>query len=244
MTTLFENHGAVELIRFSRPEKKNALTGEMYNLAHQALVTGQARGIKAFVFAGVEGAFTAGNDLLDFLNYQGTEKTPAFNFIRQLALNDIPLVAAVDGLAIGVGTTMLFHCDLVYASARSIFKMPFVDLGLVPEAASSLLAPRLMGLQKASQYIMLGESFNGLEAEKIGMVNAVCEPAQVESKALEMAQKFAAKPQNALQVARKLLRGSKEEITQRMDEESVHFAHALNSHEAKAAFMAFMSKAK
>lgn len=244
MTTLIEKHGAVELIRFSRPEKKNALTGEMYDIATNALKTGAARGVKAFVIAGVEGAFSAGNDLMDFLNYKGTDKTPAFHFIRQLAVNEIPLVAAVDGLAIGVGTTLLFHCDLVYASARSTFKMPFIDLALVPEAASSLLAPRLMGLHKASQYILLAESFNGIEAEKMGLVNAVCEPQEVESKAIAMAQKFAGKPQEALKVARKLLRGSQDEIMARIEEESLAFGQALNSAEAKAIFMAFMSKTK
>jgi enoyl-CoA hydratase/carnithine racemase len=231
MSIQIEKHGTVELIRFNRPEKKNALTGEMYNAANEALKTGAARGIRAFVFAGVSGAFSAGNDLMDFLKYTGTGETPAFHFIRQLALNEIPLVAAVDGLAVGVGTTMLFHCDQVYASNKAMFKMPFVDLGLVPEAASSLLVPRHFGYQKAVQYMMLADSFDAVEAQKLGLVTDIITSEALETKALDTAMRFAAKPQEALRA-------------NAMDEESKLFSKALNSEEAKAIFMAFFAGKK
>jgi enoyl-CoA hydratase/carnithine racemase len=244
MAVSIETHGHVEILRMNRAEKKNALTGEMYNIMTAQLKSAASRGVRAIVFAGVEGAFTAGNDLKDFLNYAGEGATPAFHFIRQLAVNEVPLVAAVNGLAVGVGTTMLFHCDLVYASEKAMFKMPFVDLGLVPEAASSLIAPRAMGLQKASEYVMLGESFDATDAYHIGLVNRVVASQDVENKALEMAQKIASKPQNALSNARKLLRGEPNEILNRMNLESEMFGKALASPEAKAAFTAFLGKSK
>ena len=244
MSIKIERHGDVELIRFNRPEKKNALTGDMYNEAKEALITGDSRGVRAFVFAGSPGAFSAGNDLMDFLKYSGTGETPAFHFIRQLAINETPLIAAVDGLAVGIGTTMLFHCDLVYASPKALFKMPFVDLGLVPEAASSLLAPRLMGYQKAVQYMMLAENFDGEEGKRLNLVTDVIASDLLEVKALEMASRFASKPQQALRATRKLLRGQTDEILAAMNEESLHFSKALNSDEAKAIFMAFFAKAK
>jgi enoyl-CoA hydratase/carnithine racemase len=244
MSILFEKHGDVELIRFNRPEKKNALTGEMYNAANEALKTADARGVRAFVFAGSPGAFTAGNDLMDFLKYTGAGETPAFHFIRQLAINDVPLIAAVDGLAVGVGTTMLFHCDQVFASPRATFKMPFVDLGVVPEAASSLLAPQLWGYQKSVQYMLLSEGFDASEAKRLNLVTDIIESEALEAKALSIAAKFASKPQQALRTSRRLLRGSPETILNAMSEESKEFSKALNSDEAKAIFMAFFAGKK
>jgi enoyl-CoA hydratase/carnithine racemase len=238
-----QDNGVV-LVRMNRLDKKNALTGDMYDAMRGVIENAGHDGTRAVVFAGGPGVFTAGNDIADFVARSGggAEPSPAFRFIKALATVEVPMVAAIDGLAIGIGTTMVLHMDLAYASPRAQFRMPFVDLGLVPEAASSLILPQLAGLKKASEYLMLAEGFGATEALAIGMINAEVAAEAVEAKALEAAAKLAAKPREALAATRRLIRQGAEALRERMDEEGRLFARQLMSDEAKQAFAAFMTR--
>ena len=233
-------------ITMNRPTKKNALTGPMYDAMTAAMEKADASDeIRAIVIEGSGGSFTAGNDLADFLaTATRGEENRAGYFIRKIATLDTPVVAAVDGVAVGVGTTMLFHCDLVYATASAKFRMPFLDLGLVPEAASSILAPARFGMAKASEYILLADAFGPNEARDLGLINAIVEPEALAETAMAAARRLAAKPPAALRAARRLMRGDRKDIEAAMDRETAAFAAALRSPEAKAAFMAFLNKAK
>jgi enoyl-CoA hydratase/carnithine racemase len=233
--------GAVQRIVFNRPDKKNALDHEMYHAVIAALDEAEAdASVRAVVFSSAGGAFTAGNDLHDFrAALQPGEDFPALRFVRALAAFSKPLIAAVEGEAVGVGTTMLFHCDLVYAAPSARFKMPFVDLGLVPEAGSSLLAPRLFGQAKAAQYLLLCESFDAQEALRLNLVNAVT-PDPLAA-ALDAARRIAQKPAAAVLATRRLLRGDPEETRRRIDEEGRLFAQALATPELRARLEAFFA---
>lgn len=230
-------------IRMNRPDKKNALNREMYRAMLAALRAASADPeIRAVVFAGVPGAFSAGNDIKDFLAIAEGGSLPAetSDFLRCIAGFDKPMIAAVDGLAIGIGTTLLMHCDLVYASPRSTFRTPFLDLGVTPEAASSLIAPRMMGDQRAFALLVLGESFDADAARQAGLVyKLVDDPEEAASSA---ASQLAKKPPEALRIARDLLRGRREDVLARMDEELEIFADRLRSGEARAAFAAFLNR--
>lgn len=236
----------VMVIRFNRPEKKNAITSAMYNRMTAALE--EANGdetVRAVAFLGTEGCFSAGNDMGDFLTYalSGSKEAPAAAvFIKALALAEKPLVSGVDGLAIGIGTTLNLHCDMTVASGRSLFRTPFVDLALVPEAASSLLAPRIMGNQRAFAMLVAGEGFSAQAALDAGLVWKIVEPETVEAETLSLAASLAARPPQALRIARDLVRGSRDEVLARIDEELVHFSAQLKSAEARAAFEAFMRR--
>jgi enoyl-CoA hydratase/carnithine racemase len=238
--------GQVLCVTLARTEKKNALTGAMY----QALVEAFAQAsrdetIGALLLRGKDGIFTAGNDIADFLAIAGSAETsPGTIFIRTLAGFEKPLVAAVEGPAIGIGTTLCFHCDLVYAAPGARFQMPFVNLGLVPEAGSSLLAPQRFGYAKAAEFILLAESFEASVACDLGLVNAIVEPAELYAHALAKAQVLAAKPRDALLATRRLLRGDPAILKARMDEELRLFGEAVRSPQARAAFTAFMERAK
>ena len=170
-----ERDGAVLTLTFARPEKKTALTSAMYEALIDALhEADRHEGIGAVLFVGSGGTFTAGNDIGDFLaGARAANGAPAFRFIKALANCQTPMVAAVEGVAVGVGTTMLLHCDLIYAAPTARFRMPFVDLGLVPEAASSLIVPRRFGTAKATELLLLGEPMDAEEAHRIGLVNTV-----------------------------------------------------------------------
>ncbi|AZG77546.1 enoyl-CoA hydratase-related protein [Methylocystis rosea] len=234
--------GVLRLL-LNRPEKKNALNRDMYRALIAAL-DGAARDetVRAVVFAGAGGNFTAGNDLADFRDFApGAETFPALAFVRAAAAFEKPLVAAVTGDAVGVGTTLLFHCDLVYASPEARFKMPFIDLALPPEGGASLLVPQRFGMAKASQYLLLGESFDGAEAFRLGLVNAVASPEVVLDLAMEAARRLAAKPREALLAARRLMRGEPNDIRSRIDAEAALFAKALTSPEARERFAAFFA---
>ncbi len=239
--------GAVVVAAFARPEKKNAITGAMYDALIAAFEEAEGdAGVGALVLAGRGGVFTAGNDIADFLavaagGARDPRAFPAFRFVEKLAAFEKPLVAAVDGLAVGVGTTLCFHCDLVYASPGARFRMPFVDLGLVPEAGSSLLVPQRFGRTKATELLMLGEPFDGQAACDLGLVNAVVPAEGLLAHAVARAAALAAKPRSALMTTRRLMRGDLEPLKARMAEESAAFAAALASPEARAAFMAFMA---
>lgn len=235
----------VQTLRLDRPEKKNALTSDMYAALADALEQGNSdTNVRCHLLCGHPGSFTAGNDIADFLSRASNgnlKGAPVLRFLKALVLNEKPLVAAVDGLAIGVGTTLLMHCDMVFASGASIFKMPFIDLGLVPEAGSSLLAPRMMGHAKAFELLCLGEAFGAESAEKAGIVNHVVDD-DVEGVALDHARKIASKPPEAMAIARRLLKGDRDALLARVEEESALFAERLKSPEAIAAFQAFMAK--
>jgi enoyl-CoA hydratase/carnithine racemase len=235
----------VQVIRFNRPAKKNAITRVMYARMTEALKTANDDpSIRVSAFLGTEGCFSAGNDMADFLAFAmgGSLGAEVLDFLQALATARKPLVSGVDGLAIGIGTTIHMHCDLTIASDRSVFKTPFVDLALVPEAASTLIAPRIMGHQRAFALLAAGEAFSAEEAREAGLIWRVTTPAEVEAETLALAAKLAAKPPEALKIARDLMRGSQEEILGRIAREAGHFATQLKSVEARTAFEAFMRR--
>jgi len=238
-------HPAVQIIRFNRPEKKNAFTRDMYRTMTDALNAANSdAGIRATVFLGTEGCFSAGNDIGDFLAAAmgGGMGQELIDFLYALVNAEKPLVSGVDGLAIGIGTTLNLHCDLTVASDRSQFRTPFVDLALVPEAGSSLIVPRIMGHQRAFAMLVAGEAFTAEDAKEAGLIWKVTTPEEVESQTIATAAKLAAKPPEALKIARDLVRGPREEIIARIDEEARHFAARMRSDEARAAFEAFMRR--
>ena len=236
--------GAVLSAAFARPQKKNAITGAMYEKLIEAFEEAEHDPeVGALVLSGKGGVFTAGNDLNDFLAVamHETGEFPAWRFVQKLAEFEKPLVAAVDGLAIGVGTTLCFHCDLVYATPQARFQTPFVNLGLVPEAGSSLLAPLRFGRAKAAELLMLAEPFGAEEALRLGLVNALLPQDRLLPHAMEKAAALAAKPRAALLATRRLMRGDGEAVKARMAAETHAFSAALKSPEAHAAFQAFLS---
>jgi enoyl-CoA hydratase/carnithine racemase len=242
---LVETRDGVRTVRFNRPEKKNALTGPMYAAAAAAI--GSAAddpAVGAVLILGAPGAFSAGNDVTEFVAAatSGALGEPILAFLRAIAAPPVPLVAAVDGLAVGVGTTMLFHCDLVLASERATFRTPFTDLGLVPEAGSTLLGPRIMGPQLAFELLAGGGAFDAERARQAGFVNRVVPSATIEAEAFAAAHALAAKPRQAMALTRRLLRGDPADVLARIDAEAGHFAERLRSREAQAAFQAFMAR--
>ena len=240
-----ETAPSVQIIRFNRPEKKNAITRAMYQAMTDALkAADDTPDIRVTAFLGTEGCFSAGNDMADFLAFAmgGSMGREVIDFLIALASAKKPVVSGVDGLAIGIGTTIHLHCDLTVASDRSLFKTPFVDLALVPEAASSLIAPRLMGHQRAFALLALGEGFSAADAKEAGLIWRVTAPEAVEAETLALATKLAAKPPEALRIARDLMRGPPDAILGRIAEEAEHFAARLKSAEARAAFEAFMKR--
>lgn len=243
-----ERRGALLVIRFDRPEKKNALTAAVYDAVAGALRAADGDdGIGVCLFLGHPGVFTAGNDIGEFRDMARRGRglgDSVLGLLRAVASADRPLVAGVDGLAIGLGTTLLFHCDHVVASDRSLFRTPFVDLALVPEAASSLLAPRLKGHARAFELLVMGRALDAARAREAGLVNAVCAPEAVEAAAFAAATDLAAKPRQAMLAARRLLKGDPAAILARIDAEAEVFADRLVSPEAGAAFDAFLSRSK
>ena len=238
---LSESDGWLE-IALCRPAKKNALTAAMYHAMTGALLTATARDdIACVLFTGDGDAFCAGNDLSDFV--QGPDgAAPAMAFIEALAAFDKPLVAAVQGMAVGIGTTMLLHCDLIYAAPDARFAMPFVKLGLVPEAGSSLLAPALLGRAKAAAMLLLGETIGAEEAERAGLVSALVPAENLHEHARAKAAALVGLPRAALLATRRLLRPHASALEGRIAEEAALFAEALQSPEAQAAFAAFAAR--
>ena len=235
----------VQTLRLNRPDKKNAITRPMYAALASGLKA-PGEGVRATVLLGSPGAFSAGNDMADFLAYatSGALGTEVLDFLHALARCEHPIVSAVDGLAIGVGATVHLHCDATFATPRSRFAMPFVDLALVPEAASSLLLPRAVGPQRAFAMLGAGHSMSAEEARAAGLILGVAPEDRVEEAALAFARDLAAKPPEALRFARRLSRPDPEEVVRRIDEEAEHFARQLRSAEARAAFEAFMARKK
>ncbi len=233
-------------IRMSRPERRNAITVAMYAALADAIESAaDDEAVRLITLEGAGEDFTAGNDLGDFLAEMpppGTGDIPVWRLLRALARNKVPLLAAVHGNAVGIGTTMLFHCDLVIAEEDSRFVMPFVDLGLVPEAASSLILPRLAGRRRAARYLLLGEPFGTEEAAEFGLVSHVVRKDELDSALESMVHALLAKPAEALKLTQRLLRrGPTEEILERMDLENSHFAERLTSDEVRQAITAFFA---
>ncbi len=250
MTDLVQitDDGPIRIVRMNRPDKKNALTAAMYDVMAAALAgTKTDPDIRCVMFAGAPGAFCAGNDLDEFrqaaADGEGLGES-VLRFLHALAWCERPLVAAVDGFAVGVGTTMLLHCDYVVASRMARFTTPFVGLGLVPEAASTLLAPRLMGPRRAFAMLVMGEPFDSEQALSVGLINAVADSTAVETQALAAARTIAALPPEAVLASRRMIRGEPKELAARIDMEADFFRERLQSPEAQAAFAAFFARKK
>jgi len=241
----------VATIEIARPEKKNALTVAMYQAMHDALVAAKAdNAVRAVLITGQPGIFTSGNDIEDFMLRapgQGSDAldTPVFRFMRALLDCDKPVVAAVTGAAIGIGTTMLLHCDFVYVSDEARLAMPFVALGLVPEFASSLVVPQLMGHRLAAEKLLLGDPFTPEQAVECGIANAVIPGTEVVNHARRVAERFNSLPPGAVRQAKALMRAPQnEEILKVIRTEGAIFATRLRSPEAMEAFQAFFQKRK
>jgi enoyl-CoA hydratase/carnithine racemase len=236
----------VQVMRLLRADKKNALTGPMYDAMSAALDASETNDdIAAHVFIGSGGVFTAGNDINDFMRRASDgsqDVAPSQMFIQRLPKVSKPMIAAVDGLAIGIGTTMLLHCDLVYASEQARLHVPFVSLGLVPEAASSLLLPRRVGHALAAEMILLGVPLAAARAREVGLVNAIVPAAELRGHALARATDLARQPPQALRLSRALLRGDRSDVDARIAEEATHFAACLAHPEAREALTAFVQR--
>ncbi len=243
----------VATIEIARPEKKNALTVAMYLAMTEALKAAKEDGaVRAVLFTGQPGIFTSGNDIEDFMQRgtgqgQGSEamESPVFQFMRALIECDKPVVAAVTGAAIGIGTTMLLHCDFVYVSDEARLAMPFVGLGLVPEFASSLVVPQLMGHRRAAEKLLLGDPFTPEQAVECGIASAVLPAGEVINHARRIAERFNALPPGAVRESKQLMRGPQhDELLKTIRAEGEIFARRLRSPEAMEAFQAFFQKRK
>lgn len=237
--------GTLRILRLNRPEKKNAMTDAMYDTLSDALDdAGVNDAIRCVVITGGPAAFTAGADLQEFLRAaQGDGmRHHAVRFLHRLAHVGRPLVAAVEGVAVGIGTTLLPHCDYAVAAANARFSTPFVHLGLVPEAASSLLMPRLMGPRRAFELLVMGRPLTADDAKAIGLVNEVVPAGEAEAAALKAARQIAALPAEAVALSRRLIRGPTADVVRRIDEEAELFRQRLKSDDAKAAFEAFLTR--
>ena len=240
-----DTEGRVRTIVINRPEKKNALTLAMYEgLTNELQRAAEDPTIRVVVVTGVDGVFTSGNDLADFQEAGGLgEDAPVFRFIQALPRFTKPLIAAVNGLAVGIGTTMLPHCDLVYASSKAVFLTPFSRLGVTPEAGSSLLLPLIAGLQRATAMLMLGETFDAERAREAGLVNEIVAPEELSRRVAERAEALAALPPAAVRQTKELLRGELlDRLEAVMELEGQIFRKRLTSPEAKEAFAAFFEK--
>ena len=244
---LIDCSDAVLTITLNRVEKKNSITVAMYAAMADALTAAATDdAIRVVVLQGHETIFSAGNDIGDFMNPSlDTAERPAFRFLRAISTFPKPLVAAVCGPAVGIGTTMLFHCDLVYAGDNAAFSMPFVNLGLCPEAASSYLAPQLMGYGRAAEALLLGEPFLAETALEMGFISRIVPPGEAAALAQRQARKLAAKPQGSVVETKRLMKkGQAAIVAERMAEEGVSFGRLLGEPAAQQAFGAFMHKHK
>jgi len=237
----------VMTITFNRPDKKNSITAAMY--AAMAAAQAQAREqdtVRVVVFQGNETVFSAGNDIADFLDQPPSGlDAPVFRFLFGMADFPKPIVAAVCGPAVGIGTTMLMHCDLVYAGDNAAFALPFVNLGLCPEAASSVLVPQMLGYHRAAEALLLGEPFMAEAALEVGLVNRIVPPMEARNLAQAQARKLAAKPIPSLIETKRLMKqGQAKLVRQQIAEEAASFGRMLGEPAAREAFTAFMEKRK
>jgi enoyl-CoA hydratase/carnithine racemase len=244
---LIDTAAGVTTLTINRVDKKNSFTGAMYSAMADALEQAEKdNAVRVVVIQGHVTVFSAGNDIADFLNAPSLAPgTPAFRFLHGISTFPKPLLAAVCGPAVGVGTTMLLHCDLVYAGDNAAFSMPFVNLGLCPEAASSYLAPQLMGYGRAAEALLLGEPFMAEAALEMGLVSRIVPPSEVAALTQRQAQKLAAKPFGAvLETKRLLKKGQASIVAERLSEEISSFGRMLGEPAAREAFAAFMEKRK
>lgn len=235
----------VATIEIARPEKKNALTRAMYQAMADALVAANGdKSVRAVLIQGQPGIFTSGNDIEDFMGSPPRdEEAPVFQFMRALVACEKPVIAAVNGAAIGIGTTMLLHCDFVYVADDARLAMPFVGLGLVPEFASSLVVPRLMGHVKAAEKLLLGDPFTGADAVECGIANAVLPAGEVVNQARRVAERFNNLAPSAVRESKRLMRShSSAQILETIKVEAEIFGARLRSPEAMEAFQAFFQK--
>ena len=244
---LTHQDAGVLTLTFNRVERKNSINVAMYDALATALekAAGDAA-TRVVVIQGPATLFSAGTDIVDFpKNKPAGMDSPVFRFLRGIATFPKPLVAAVCGPAVGVGTTLLFHCDLVYAGDNAAFSMPFVNLGLVPEAASSLLVPQMFGYHRAAEALLLGEPFMAEAALEVGLVNRVVPPSEANALAQAQARKLAAKPLSSLIATKQLMKGGQQKaVLERMGEEGAQFGRMLGEPAAREAMTAFMEKRK
>ena len=241
-----ERDGAHLRLILNRPERRNAITVAMYAALADAVTAAQEDDeLRVITLEGEGVDFTGGNDLADFMQEMPTDgqtDIPVWRLLRALATNQVPLVAAVHGNAVGIGTTMLFHCDLVVAEEGTRFKMPFTELGLVPEAASSLILPRMAGRQLAAKYLLLGEAFGVDEAESFGLVTHRAGSGNLAERLNDVVTALLSRPPQALRLTQRLLRGgAHDEVLERMALENGHFAERLTSAEVRDAITAFFA---
>ena len=245
-TILQEKHDRILILRINRPDQKNALIKAMYtDLADGIADAHNDPEIRVILIAGNNECFTAGNDLSEFENGMPEDfrSTPVGRFLFALAEANKPIVAAVNGPAVGIGTTLLLHCDLAWAGSNTTFRMPFVNLGLCAEGGSSLLLPRWLGRVRAGELLLLGRPFDAEKAAHYGLINGVCAPESTEETALEACQELAALPPAAIRATKELINeGNAGSLEQAMDREGECFASRLESAEAKEAFSAFREK--
>lgn len=237
----------VMTLTFNRVDKKNSITAAMYAaLADAVEAARDDAAVRCVVFQGHETIFSAGNDIGDFLNNPPAgEDAPVFRFLRAIATFPKPLLAGVCGPAVGIGTTLLLHCDLVYAGDNAAFSMPFVNLGLCPEAASSLLVPQMMGYHRAAEALLLGEPFMAEAALEVGLVNRVLAPSEVTHYTQSVARKLVAKPLSSLVETKRLMKkGNAAQVMAVMAEEGASFGRMLREPAAREAFSAFMERRK
>ena len=242
-----EQDGAILKVQMNRANKKNALTVAMYEALVAALKQlDDEDGLRVMLITGTADCFTSGNDVMDFMmNPPSSEDSPVAQFLRGIATARKPIVAAVNGLAIGIGTTMLLHCDLAYAAKSATFQMPFVNLGLCPEAASSYLLPQIMGHQRAAELLLLGQKFNADKAYEMGILNAITEDDALAATALEAAQALAAQPPASVRLSKELMKRPYAAMTEQvMKDEGAEFMQRLTSPEAAEAFTAFAERRK
>lgn len=242
---LVHTEAGITTITLSRPAKKNSITAAMYATLADALAAAEGdAAVRVVVLQGSATVFSAGNDIGDFLDQPASgPDAPAFRFLRTIAAFPKPLVAAVCGPAVGIGTTLLFHCDLVYAGDNAAFSLPFVNLGLCPEAASSLLVPQMFGYHRAAEALLLGEPFLAEAALEAGLVNRIVPPTEANDVAQAQARKLAAKPLGALIETKRLLKQHQApQVQARIAEEGDVFARLLREPAAREAFTAFVEK--
>ena len=241
-----ERDRGVIAITLARPERRNAITVAMYAALADAIeAASEDESARLITIRGEGQDFTAGNDLMDFMAElpRDSDDIPVWRFLRALARNEVPILAAVQGNAVGIGTTMLVHCDLVIAAESALFSLPFVDLGLVPEAASTLLLPRLAGRRLAAKYLLLAEPFGAVEALEAGLLSHVVPDGQLAEAFEDAVERLLAKPPQALRLTQKLLRhATNDEVVARMELESSHFAERLKSEEVAQAITAFFQR--
>ena len=237
----------VMTLTINRLDKKNSITSAMYSALADALDSANHDpAVHAVVIQGHETIFSAGNDIGDFLNNPpATSEAPVFRFLRGISSFPKPVIASVCGPAVGIGTTVLLHCDLVYAGDNAAFSMPFVNLGLCPEAASSFLAPQLMGYPRAAEALLLGEPFSAESALEMGLINRIVPPAEANALAQRQALKLASKPMTSVMETKRLMKkGNAGMVAERMAEEGASFGRMLAEPAAREAFTAFMEKRK